>query len=188
MIEVLFVCTANMCRSPMAEGIAAALLAERGMAVEVSSCGIRTDGSPAAGRAVELMARRGIDLTEHLSTPLTAERLARADLVVAMSRRHAREVFLVEPAALGRTFTLRELIRRATEAGPCPTGTSFAGWLHSLSVDRSPEMLLGASSRDDIADPYGQGTSAYQAVIAELDELIVALVDLLAPAFQETTP
>ena len=172
----------------MAEGLARALFDERGVDITVSSCGISTDGSSAAGLAIELLERRGIDLSTHVSTALTADRISAADLIVALSRRHAREVVMLDPTALARTFTLRELVRRGVEAGPCPEGIDVRAWAEAVSGDRPPAAFLGASSHDDIPDPYGQGASAYESVIAELDEHLAALADLFEPSFQEASP
>jgi len=88
--NVLFVCTGNTCRSPMAEGIARALLAERGWRhVAVASAGVAAAvGAPAAEDAVRVAARRGVDLADHRARQLSRERVAWADLILAMSPSH----------------------------------------------------------------------------------------------------
>ena len=100
---ILFVCTGNTCRSPMAEVICRQLLAERlqctlgelgDRGIEVISAGIAADfGSPASQEAVILLGKEDVDLTDHHSQPVTSQLLDRADRVFAMTRQH-RDVIL----------------------------------------------------------------------------------------------
>lgn len=88
--NLLFVCTGNTCRSPIAEAAARAELAKRGWShVQVRSAGVSaaTD-SPASEHAVTVLAEQGIDLSAHRSRPLTRELVEWADLVLAMSPSH----------------------------------------------------------------------------------------------------
>ena len=91
--HVLFVCTGNLCRSPLAEGILKKKLAERRInSVEVSSAGTHAlVGEPAAALAVKVAEDRGVDLSRHVSRQLTKEMLKKADIVLAMERRHLDE-------------------------------------------------------------------------------------------------
>ncbi len=95
---ILFVCTGNTCRSPLAEALCTGLLAERlGCAPDelprrgfvVQSAGLAAMiGSPATPEAVAAASQLGLDLSRHVSQPLTAEQLAKADHVVAMTSAH----------------------------------------------------------------------------------------------------
>ena len=84
--------------------------------VTVSSAGIYPGGMPATGHGVATMAERGLDLESHRSLQVTSELLQSADLVIGMAREHVREVAVVEPAAVDRAFTLKELVRMAEAA------------------------------------------------------------------------
>ncbi len=88
--NVLFVCTGNTCRSPMAEGIARALLAERGWRhVAVASAGVAAAvGAPAAEDAVRVASKRGVDLADHRARQLSRERVGWADLILVMGPSH----------------------------------------------------------------------------------------------------
>jgi protein-tyrosine-phosphatase len=88
--NILFVCTGNTCRSPLAEGIARAELARRGWKhVSVASAGIAArPGDGATGHSVTVAARHGIDLAGHRSQPLTPDLVAWADLVLGMGPSH----------------------------------------------------------------------------------------------------
>lgn len=96
---ILFVCTGNTCRSPLAEGLGKALLAEKlGCRVEelpargfwLLSAGVATyGGSPATPESVDAGAELGADLRHHRSRPVNPQLLAAADDVIAMTRGHA---------------------------------------------------------------------------------------------------
>lgn len=87
MKTLLFVCTGNTCRSPMAQGLASAWLSERGITdVEARSAGLSTrDGLPAAENAVLALRELGIDLSSHRSTQLIPEQLDGAALLITMT-------------------------------------------------------------------------------------------------------
>jgi protein-tyrosine phosphatase len=135
---------------------------------------------PATDDAVDAAAELWFDLSDHKSARLDEMCVANADLVLALSREHAREVVVLEPAAYWRTFTFKELVRRG-EATP-RTDEPFADWLFARASERaSPEELLGASPADDIADPIGQPISEYRRTITELDDLADRLVRVAWP-------
>jgi protein-tyrosine-phosphatase len=109
---VLFVCTANICRSPMA----AALMRQRINAmdladqVQVESAGVwATDGHPASEDAITVLAGRGIPLTDHRSQPLTQTLLDRAGVVLVMEEAHRRSIFYLAPKHLRKVLLLTEL-------------------------------------------------------------------------------
>jgi protein arginine phosphatase len=111
MRHILVVCTANQCRSPMAEGlIRRRIELERVTdAVDVQSAGTWTsDGSPATAHAVAAMAERGIDIADHASRELTGEMLVGSDLVLVMTESH-RQAIVAEFPEVGskvRTFSI----------------------------------------------------------------------------------
>lgn len=163
----------------MAEAMLRRRLEDAGVAARVHSAGLLADGNPASADAVELMASRGHDTTAHRSRRMTREMVASADLVVAMAREHLREAVVLEPSAWPRTFTLKELVRRAEAVGPRAAGEPLDRYLARVGHDRDRSALLGVSDEDDVSDPYGLGASVYRRTADELDDLVERLVALL---------
>ena len=89
-MKILFVCSGNTCRSPMAEALFKKICEERNMNVECRSAGTATfTGSPASDNSVAVMKEIGIDLTDFRSTSVTALNLPEYDLFVPMTYSHA---------------------------------------------------------------------------------------------------
>jgi len=95
-----------------------------------------------------------------------------------MARGHLRDVVVMVPSALPKTFTLRELVRRGEATGP---GTSLTGWLALLGEGRRSSDLLGDDPNDDIADPIGGPDADYERIAVQLEDLIERLGRLLDP-------
>jgi protein-tyrosine-phosphatase len=104
--HVLVVCTANQCRSPMAEALIRARLTTEGVLDEVgvSSAGTWADAArPATPHAIAAMAERGIDIAGHRSSELDLDRLAGADLILVMTASHREAIVAEFPTARDRT-------------------------------------------------------------------------------------
>lgn len=86
MKKVVFVCTGNTCRSPMAEGY---LKFKKPTGYEIISRGLAADGSPAATHSVNAMLEKGIDITSHISRQMSYKDAETADVIVCMSSSHA---------------------------------------------------------------------------------------------------
>lgn len=149
---LLFVCTGNTCRSPMAETIAKKLLADRlGCRIEelqdhgvlVASAGISAmmGGFPSP-EAVDVLSDMGLDLRDHESQPLTEQLVRHADVVCAMTRSHRQAIVSQWPQAAPRTRLL-------------------------------------CDDQSDVADPIGGPTEMYRRCAAQLKSELETLVQRL---------
>jgi RpiB/LacA/LacB family sugar-phosphate isomerase len=146
MKTLLFVCTGNICRSPMAEGLLRHLTRERG-GYQAFSAGVgAVEGQPPSPEAVRAMAELGIDISGQRSRMLTRELVQRADYIFAMTRGHLDTILLLYPEAAEKTFLLREF-------------------------DNTLEEF-----EKDIPDPIGAGLEAYRECRDKLEQGIVALL------------
>lgn len=109
LFNLLFVCTGNTCRSPMAEGILKKLLSERKIRnFQVSSAGIQgLEKAPAAELAIQTVKNYDIDLTSHISRKLIPEILLQADLILVMSPEHHKYIQSLDSDSLKKTFMLK---------------------------------------------------------------------------------
>jgi protein-tyrosine phosphatase len=183
-IDVLLLCTANQCRSPMAEALLRRRLHDAGVDARVSSAGLYPSGNPATEEAISVMASRGLDIEPHRSRQVEPGMVRSADLVLGMAREHVREVAVLDGAALARTFTLKELVTSGRNVGPRRSGESLEAWLARAGTGRRRQSLLGAGHDDalDVADPVGSPKSEYVVTADELEGLLDELVGLVWPA------
>jgi protein-tyrosine-phosphatase len=106
--KILFVCSGNTCRSPIAEGIAKKVLSE-GKAFKISSAGSSAhDGLPASQWAIKVAEAKSVDLSHHKARLLTRTLVREADLIVAMGSNHRNGVSIIEPSALEYTYLLTD--------------------------------------------------------------------------------
>lgn len=113
---IVFVCSGNTCRSPMAEAIAKQVLAQKlsvspndleSKGYHVMSAGVSAmPGSRATPQAAEALREMGLDLSRHRSRPLSVELIHQADAIYVMTRGHAAAVTALVPSAVDRTMML----------------------------------------------------------------------------------
>ncbi|MGB2990601.1 MAG: low molecular weight protein arginine phosphatase [Candidatus Zixiibacteriota bacterium] len=157
-LRVLFVCTGNTCRSPMAEGILKKLLEDKGVGnLEVSSAGTHgLSNAPASLFAMEVAGDRNIDLSGHRSRRLTAGMIDNADLILAMSQEHLDYIKRIGGTAGDRTFLLK--------AFPQVNSASNKG--------RNGGVL-------SIEDPIGGSPDDYQRSFADIEKEIKRILPKL---------
>src|SRR5262245_12827780 len=178
MASILVVCTGNVCRSPIAEGLLRAAFETRlgTDAPAVSSAGtMGWSGSSAVPNSVDAAAERGVDISDHRARELSVRDIGAATLILGMSREHAEEVVAWAPDAASRTFTLKELVR-LLEALPPGSEGDLASRVAAADALRS-SGFSGNPDDEDVADPLGMPLESFRAVTWELDEWCARLVD-----------
>lgn len=152
--RILFVCTGNTCRSPLAEALARREVQARGWRhVEIRSGGVRAaPGFPASEGSTRVAAEHGLDLSGHASTPVDGPLLDWADLVLAMSPGH---LSVIQASGAGD---------RATLLGAMAAGEEDSG---------SPGV--------EVPDPFGQEDAVYRDTYRVLEEMVVRVLDRLEP-------
>lgn len=177
---MLFVCTGNQCRSPMAEAMLRRL-AEGGCPLEVGSAGTVGDGTPPPEHAVAVMAERGLDIDGRPSRRLTPAVLEGADLIIAMSRQHLVDVATLHPPAFERAFTFSDLLERSEAAGGRVEGESLAQWARRMSAGRTRASVLTAGGAGDVADPMGGSLRDFEQTRDQLESMVGRLAPCLCP-------
>jgi protein-tyrosine phosphatase len=175
---IVVLCTANVCRSPMAAALLARRLRALGVTRPVLSAGTLASGYPPAPEAVAAMAAHGADISAHRSHIVAAADLAGAGLVLGMARAHIRHAAVLAPAVWPRAFTLKELVHRGAQAGPRNSAETLEQWLSGIHAGRQRTALLGEDHRDDVPDPTGGPPAAYRDTAALLSDLIGRLCEL----------
>lgn len=109
--SVLFICTGNVCRSPMAEGLFRKLVEEAGEDVVVASAGISAmEGMEPSTNSIEAMKEEGIDISEQCSRMLTPPMIEEFTHIFGMATGHVEVIRAYFPESLEKTFVLREFL------------------------------------------------------------------------------
>lgn len=194
MLEILTVCTGNICRSPLAAQVLATRLGADDVAVR--SAGTRArDGVEMTPEAAALAAARGVSpalSAAHRSHALTPADLRGVDLVLAMAREHRREIVELDPARVRTTFTAREFarlaadvtddqVRQAADAAGSDPRERFRAALSAIAGRRGLVLPPAHPDDDDVVDPYRRSAATYERSAVELTpgmDAVVRVVEL----------
>lgn len=192
--RVLFVCTANQCRSPLAEYLLRDALRSVGITASatddvaatgvpaggwsIGSAGTRTAGGrPMDPAALTVLAERDIDGSGFVGRALTPQLVRDADLVLAATRDHRGAIAQLVPAALSRLFTIEQFGYLAAAAEPGSVTDPVRGGADLLVRARAARSQVpGRGAEDDLADPVGQPVERFRLCAETLDVAIQGMV------------
>jgi protein-tyrosine phosphatase len=141
-MNLLFVCTGNTCRSPLAAALAAREATRLGMTAAITSAGIQAaDDAPASEGSIQVAAEIGLDLRSHQAQLLTRPMVLEADTVFVMDERQRAFIHVLAPEAESRVHVLRDYATRGAD-------------------------------RLGVADPFGGDITAYRRTRDELEGLV----------------
>lgn len=189
-MNILFVCTGNTCRSPMAEGY---LRAKNIKNLSVSSCGLFTDGSAVSKNSADVMNEIGLDISSHISRQITKEDIENADKIICMSPSHKQaleSIGVINAEVLGggisdpygcqlETYRLcrDQIINEIDKLFPSLT-VSQIEYRHIKEIAKlEKECFSTPWSEQTIEDAFKTGTRFF---VAEKDNLVLGYVGISA--------
>ena len=156
MHSVLMVCTANICRSPMAEGLLRARLGEAARDWRIDSAGTwAIDGEQAAPRAIKVLKGRGIDLSAHRSRVVDPNMLSQVRLVLVMEKGHKEALQVEFPRYASKVFLLSEMVGENFEIKD-PIGRSNADF-EKTAQELDDILERGLETIAQLSEEYGDG-------------------------------
>ncbi|MDC3411785.1 low molecular weight protein arginine phosphatase [Aquibacillus sp. 3ASR75-11] len=199
-MRILFVCTGNTCRSPMAE----ALLKQKNDQIKVQSAGIFAGkGQRASQGTIDVLKEKGIPF-HHQSQPITRDLLNWADLVLAMTTQHKQTIVMEYPEFYDKIFTLKEYVidtenetweqlkkaytemeeKRAIFMKDQGNKLNSNKLDHALSIHLKDEIsriqeLEARLPNYDVTDPFGGDLETYKKTLDEIDKFIELLTNKL---------
>lgn len=193
--RVLFVCTGNICRSPMAQVLLTHRLRQRlgddraAAYFEVRSAGTYgLAGHPIEGAAMDALTGLGVTADPFEARELVAQHVEDADLVLGATREHRAAVVTLVPRASSRTFTIREFARLVSTATAAEAVGSQQDLVeHARAVVRAAAGQRGYSrpdrpDDDDIADPYRRAAEAFELAGRQISAAVDTITDALTLA------
>lgn len=182
--RVLFLCTANYCRSPIAERLlttrAAHLLGPGGgWRIESAGTDVRVE-RPMHEFSAQVLAERGVTAGDQVSRMMTKSLLSDADVILTAAREHRAAAVRMLPAAIGRTFTVLQFARLASAVQPLASDDPAMSGRQLIVEAKAARAILQPVSpeEDDLPDPMGRQLGAFRVCA---DTLEVAVASILAP-------
>lgn len=189
MLHILFICTGNTCRSPMAEGLLRKLARERGIDLEVRSAGVSAiPGTSISRHAAAILGDEGVSDVK-ASSQVNKELVAWADLILTLTGGHKRHVLQYFPQAVSKTHTLKEYVEDGEAIGKDlqELDSLYAQTELEISLGGNPdaadlERIIEIRQRIpsfDISDPFGGTRDDYEIAAAEIRTALHRLLDKL---------
>ncbi len=156
MKKLIFVCSGNTCRSPLAGGIAKQIFPDKLLqTIQISSAGTSAvNGLGASELAIETARKNGIDITGHKTRLLTRSLILGADMIVAMTEQHRFAVGALEPSASAYTYIAGEFLN--VDGGEIDDPIGCGRDAYERTFNRLKECILSLSERLENFDGWKQ--------------------------------
>lgn len=187
--HTLIVCTANVCRSPMAEYLLRDAVARRWgshSSWRIESAGVRAEpGLEMDRQAQRALSKRGIDSSEFRSQQVRRGTVERADLILTAERSHRAAIVTLVPSAVHHTFTIRQFARLASQVARLESQDdtdALARQLLEAAANARSRLQPTAARDDDLPDPTGHRFGSFRRCAGQLSELVSAMLAPMDPA------
>lgn len=148
-MKIMFICTGNICRSAMAEGMMRKLVQEQNKEAEVYSCGIYAEtGDYATYNAVEAASKYDADISNHRATNIRDSKIEEMDVILCATISHKQSVLYLHPELEGKVFTMKEYAK----------------------LDKNGQDM-------DIKDPWGYDMDVYENCAKEIKECLDIIIN-----------
>ena len=150
-MKIMFICTGNICRSAMAEGMMRKLIKEKNIDAEVYSCGIYAEtGNDPTYNAQEAASEYGADISNHRATNIRDSKIEEMDIILCATISHKQSVLYLHPELEGKVFTMKEYAK----------------------LDKNGQDM-------DIKDPWGYDEFVYRKCASEIEECLKKIVEII---------
>ena len=164
------VCTANLCRSPLAEHLSRSLFASANFDCTVGSAGVNArTGEAMHPLTAEVLADRHIEVDDWSSRALTRELVESHDLILTATRDHLVQILTSRPSAVRRTFVLGQFSDFLTYAPRLPAATSLAELVQHAQRGRAEVRGDRAYDAYDLHDPIDGEIAAFEYCAKTID-------------------
>lgn len=150
-MKIMFICTGNICRSAMAEGMMKKLIKENNIDAEVYSCGIYAEtGNGPTYNAQEAASEYGADISNHRATNIRDSKIEEMDIILCATISHKQSVLYLYPKLEGKVFTMKEYAK----------------------LDKNGQDM-------NIKDPWGYDEFVYRKCASEIEECLEKIVKII---------
>lgn len=150
-MKIMFICTGNICRSAMAEGMMKKLIKENNIDAEVYSCGIYAEtGNGPTYNAQEAAKEYGADISNHRATNIRDSKIEEMDIILCATISHKQSVLYLHPELEGKVFTMKEYAK----------------------LDKNGQDM-------NIKDPWGYDEFVYRKCASEIEECLEKIVEII---------
>ena len=150
-MKIMFICTGNICRSAMAEGMMKKLAIENNLDIQVYSCGVYAETEDwATYNAIESMKYYDVNIENHRATNIRDSKIEEMDIILCATVSHKQSVLYLYPKLQGKVYTMKE---------------------YAKIDDNGQDM--------DIKDPWGYDMNVYETCAREINNCIEKIIEII---------